>query len=97
MKPRMVELLCCPKCSASLTLEVFSQGEEQAETTGVEEGILVCSSCGRVFPVCEGVPRVYLGAIAEHQDFVEKHRIQLPEGERYGTICRTRKMCRRPR
>lgn len=81
MKTRMLDLLCCPGCSGLLKLEVFSQSDGPAETASIEEGTLNCLSCGRLFPICEGVPRVYLGAISEHRDFVKRRRMQLPEGK----------------
>ncbi|MBF8267070.1 MAG: hypothetical protein HW388_578 [Dehalococcoidia bacterium] len=40
-----------------------------------------CLSCGRVFPIRDGVPRLYLGAIADHRDFMERHHIPLPSRE----------------
>lgn len=41
MQPDMVEILACPACRGDVTL----QG-----------GQIVCRSCGRVYPVRDGIP-----------------------------------------
>lgn len=43
MTPRLLEILCCPNCQASLRLA----GEER----------LLCSSCQRAYPIVRGIPR----------------------------------------
>lgn len=52
LKPRLMELLVCPACRSSLTLEV-------AEEDGGEilDGGLSCASCGAQYPIKDGVAR----------------------------------------
>ena len=51
MKERLLNWLCCPTCSAELTLEgAVRRGEE------IEEGTLLCRS-GHRFPIRKGIPR----------------------------------------
>lgn len=46
--PRLLELLVCPACRATLRLE-----EHRAGGQGVE---LVCTGCGLAYPVRDGIP-----------------------------------------
>ncbi len=56
MKPRLVELLACPKCRARLQLEAQArEGEE------IVSGSLVCAKCGSKFVIREGIPRFVPG------------------------------------
>jgi SAM-dependent methyltransferase/uncharacterized protein YbaR (Trm112 family) len=64
--------LRCPACSGALALEVRA-----AEGARVIEGALRCS-CGRVFPVAAGVPRIlpdHLAAtlLSQHPRFFARH------------------------
>lgn len=52
MKERLLDYLCCPDCRAGLRLEAARH--EQGE---IWEGELVCTACGRTFPVTNGIPR----------------------------------------
>jgi len=53
MKPRLLEILVCPECHGDLGLAehgVYSHGE-------LRNGNLLCTRCGRAFPVVNYVPR----------------------------------------
>ncbi len=52
MRSRLAELLVCPKCSASLQLEI--QGRDNEE---ILAGRLHCSKCRSEFPIRDGIPR----------------------------------------
>jgi uncharacterized protein YbaR (Trm112 family)/SAM-dependent methyltransferase len=58
MKVGLVDLLCCPECRASLTLEAWRDDGE------VEEGQLHCAGCGRTYPIISGIPRLLPDALA---------------------------------
>ncbi|MGI8959775.1 MAG: methyltransferase domain-containing protein [Bryobacteraceae bacterium] len=52
MKPRLLNWLVCPQDRGILRLK------EAVEKNGeIESGSLVCDSCGRIYPVVNGVPR----------------------------------------
>jgi uncharacterized protein YbaR (Trm112 family)/ubiquinone/menaquinone biosynthesis C-methylase UbiE len=55
MKPRLLEVLCCPACRSPLRL--VAEGDGAGE---VERGELACAGCGRGYPVRDGVPRLLL-------------------------------------
>jgi SAM-dependent methyltransferase len=76
MRPRLVELVVCPRCRGplSLTAEV-TEGEE------VLEGRLSCGACGD-FPITRGIPRLLPAASAvpdEAQRTVERFGAQWNE------------------
>lgn len=77
MKTRLLELLCCPACRNSLSLEIFA---EQSGETGNEiaEGLLRCP-CKKVYPIVGGIPRMLQGQLlfqclhTHHSDFLQRH------------------------
>lgn len=72
MKARLLDLLQCPWCGGTFTLESFSTSDGD-----VEEGLLRCS-CERVFPIVRGIPRILADAFTLHADFAARHRARLP-------------------
>lgn len=52
MRRQLLELLCCPICWGSLSLNGFQEGDD------AEEGLLECAGCSRTFPVINGIPRL---------------------------------------
>ena len=73
MKLRLLDFLVCPKCGSSFECEIFSQPKAEGvgescehnehHTIEVDEGILHCGSCGEVYPVIAGIPRILLGKL----------------------------------
>jgi SAM-dependent methyltransferase len=55
VRPEFLDLLACPACSGTLTLEATHWEEEHAMA-----GELPCHGCGRRFPLTGGVPRLGL-------------------------------------
>jgi uncharacterized protein YbaR (Trm112 family) len=53
MKRDLMDILCCPLDKHDLELEVE---EEDAEE--VLEGRLVCTECGEVYPIEDGIPNL---------------------------------------
>lgn len=53
MKPRLLDLLCCPGCQGTLTLEPSSDGGQV-----IVDGILRCDGCASRFAVRGGIPRL---------------------------------------
>jgi uncharacterized protein YbaR (Trm112 family) len=51
MKEQFVEILCCPRCHGSLTLQIQKKDDHE-----ILEGTLTCDSCGQIYPVKEGIP-----------------------------------------
>jgi len=52
MKKSLLNLICCPFCKNSFDLEIT-----QEKNGEIEEGSLFCS-CGKVFPIIFGIPRI---------------------------------------
>ena len=91
MKRCLLELLCCPVCQGLFKLTPFAEGAD------VEEGLLTCTGCARVFPVINGIPRLLPDELAHmvvraHRSFFQRHaeamtsyvaRCQAPSRERW--------------
>jgi len=53
MKRDLMDILCCPLDKHDLDLEVDSEAEGE-----VLEGRLVCTECGEVYPIEDGIPNL---------------------------------------
>lgn len=77
MKRRLMDILACPICkSHPLELHVFEEKEE------IAEGLLVCSSCGRWYPIIEEIPYMLPDQLRDGKDdlpFMKKWREKFPE------------------
>jgi SAM-dependent methyltransferase len=62
MKPRLMELLACPACSAGL--ELCNPKPDPDYQDEIETGELTCRSCATVFPIRGGVPRLLPGGLS---------------------------------
>ncbi len=83
MKPRIVDLLACPACLA--TVELRGAEMDPGRPNEVATGELICQGCGSVYQILRGVPRMVppgLPALEERtagafgwqwQEFVEMH------------------------
>lgn len=75
MKLRALDLLCCPMCRNHLSAVAWR------ETTEVEDGLLTCKSCGRTYPIINGIPRLLPDplvsqVVAYHNDFFTRYADQ---------------------
>jgi SAM-dependent methyltransferase len=52
VKPGLLEMLCCPRCRAGLSLS-----DPQSDEFGVHSGSLVCAKCPASYPIVRHVPR----------------------------------------
>lgn len=67
MKQDLIKILACPVCSSSsLQITISEQEDEQ-----VIDGVMRCSSCGRKYPVKEGIPRM----IPEGDEIAKEGRV----------------------
>lgn len=71
MKEHLLELICCPTCRQDLQLKPLD-----AEGSEIQEGVLFCT-CGAVYPIVSGIPRLLSNALYEYPDFVAKYRTRL--------------------
>jgi SAM-dependent methyltransferase len=62
MKPRLIELLACPTCSAALQLR-DARNDPDCEDE-IATGELACSSCGTRYPIRGGIPRLLAGNLS---------------------------------
>ncbi len=59
MKSRLIEYLACPHCQSGLACEIHLE-DRQFAWTEIWTGLLRCQSCGREYPIVDGVPRLFL-------------------------------------
>lgn len=55
MKEDLMEIICCPLDKHELELTVE---ERDADDEEVIEGELVCTECGEIYPIEEGIPNL---------------------------------------
>lgn len=55
MKEELLELICCPACQHRLTAVTHERREPEIWT-----GELVCAGCTAVYPIVNGMPRLYV-------------------------------------
>ncbi|MFZ0546357.1 MAG: methyltransferase domain-containing protein [Candidatus Promineifilaceae bacterium] len=55
MKTELLELICCPSCHQTLTVESY-----QIQKSEIWEGLLTCSHCHRQYPIHKGMPYLYV-------------------------------------
>jgi uncharacterized protein YbaR (Trm112 family) len=53
MKESLMDIICCPLDKHDLDLEV-----ERREDDEVVDGRLVCTDCGEVYPIEDGIPNL---------------------------------------
>jgi SAM-dependent methyltransferase len=53
MRPQLLSVLACPECSGELRLTGAVEGHEPE----IRSGTLVCTACGREYPILDGIPR----------------------------------------
>ena len=57
--PELIDILACPACQ---------------QKVGLEENTIICSSCGRAYPIREGIPVMLPEDIQENHDPLSKGR-----------------------
>ncbi len=80
-EPPLCELYCGYRAKRLEELEKAPPCEECIKRD-VEEGLLFCPACGRWYPIMNGIPRMLpddLRPEKEFEEFLEKHRDELPE------------------
>jgi len=77
LKRRLLDILACPICKHHpLELYVF---EEQIE---IDEGLLVCTSCNRWYPIIEAIPHMLPDELRDGKDdlpFLKKWKAKFPK------------------
>lgn len=53
MKRDLMDILCCPLDKEKLELEVDEEDDEE-----IIEGRLICTDCGEVYPIEDGIPNL---------------------------------------
>jgi len=76
MRSSFLEWLLCPECDGEGELDLQRFGG--AGSDDIEEGTLRCRTCGRLFPIVNGIPRMLPDALAHviadyHRPFFERH------------------------
>jgi SAM-dependent methyltransferase len=89
MRHRLLELLKCAACGNRLDLTVYSEIPERFDPPAwaaepgpylrdIQEGTLTCKGCRSLFPVVQGVPRLYPSAWKEFKSWQALARKELP-------------------
>ena len=83
MKIRLLTMLACPWCGGPLEASSYDERPgagvgDQGETGEITEGLLR-SSCGRVFPIVRGIPRIFDDALDQFSGFVRAHQADVPQ------------------
>ncbi len=59
MRTDLLDILACPVCRGTLTLQADTIAPEGAPDTGeVLTGALNCSPCNEVYPIRDGIPNL---------------------------------------
>lgn len=79
MKRSMLDILACPidKHYPLELVEVQVDNEEE-----IKEGALVCSKCGRYYPIIDDIPMMLPDELRDRQrdiNFLEKWKDRLPD------------------
>lgn len=76
LKKRLMEILACPICKKHpLNLYIFVEMEE------IKEGLIVCDSCGRWYPIIDEIPYMLPDELRDGKDdlpFMIKWREKFP-------------------
>jgi uncharacterized protein YbaR (Trm112 family) len=77
LKLRLMDILACPICkSHPLNLYVFEEKDE------IVDGLLVCNSCNRWYPIIEEIPHMLPDELRDGKDdlpFMKKWKEKFPE------------------
>ena len=73
MRPRLLELLRCPKCRARFTATSFDSPAVEGE---IVEGLLTCA-CGATYPIVDTIPRILDNAYELFPAFRRRYESQL--------------------
>ncbi len=59
MRTDLLDILACPVCRGTLTLEAEVIAPEDAPDAGeVLTGALTCSACNEAYPISDGIPNL---------------------------------------
>jgi uncharacterized protein YbaR (Trm112 family)/2-polyprenyl-3-methyl-5-hydroxy-6-metoxy-1,4-benzoquinol methylase len=72
VRDALFQILCCPRCRADLNVEAFEREGED-----LLEGLLVCGSCARAYPLIDGIPHMLPNALAESPEFTKAHQAEI--------------------
>ena len=53
MKESLLDIICCPLDKHDLELEIEERNDDE-----ILEGTLVCTECGEVYPIEDGIPNL---------------------------------------
>jgi len=76
MKEDLIEVIACPSCHKMPELTQFENSSGNQPGGVVNAGVLKCS-CGKAYPVIDGVPRMIEKGLEAFPDFIAKNREQL--------------------
>jgi SAM-dependent methyltransferase/uncharacterized protein YbaR (Trm112 family) len=81
MKIRLLKILACPWCGGPFEASSYDEpagADDPGVDVEITEGLLR-SSCGRVFPIVRGIPRIFDDALDQFPGFVRAHHADVPQ------------------
>lgn len=95
MRHKLLELLRCINCKDSFELKVFNSTNTKYNPViykqvklsdwkrlyqeDIEEGILICNGCNRVYPIINFIPRILPNILSAYPDFCERYSKELQD------------------
>ncbi len=64
MRTEHARILCCPQCHGDFELTVLREAQGD-----IDEGILRCGPCQRLYPITNGIPRILPNALSSATQF----------------------------
>jgi ubiquinone/menaquinone biosynthesis C-methylase UbiE/uncharacterized protein YbaR (Trm112 family) len=92
MKRELLEILCCQSCGRQLALTAYEPSDETGgedhprDNSEVTSGLLKCS-CGNIYPIVEGVPRIIEGVLAAFPEFVRTYQSRIEQERSLSDQC----------
>ncbi len=68
MRNHHADILCCPQCHGDFELTVLREAQGD-----IDEGILRCAPCNRIYPITNGIPRILPNALSSAPEFCRTH------------------------
>lgn len=78
MRRDLLNYLACPECAASLDVQAFRVNAPNGMEE-IQDGVLVCSGCQRIYLIDQYVPRFLPDYAKQHPDFQRRYAIELKQ------------------
>ena len=73
MRTRLLRILACPECKGDLRLNVINKESNE----NISTGLLLCESCKLLYPIYDGVPRMFPYFLEEYKKFIDENKEEI--------------------